>query len=67
LESITLSIDGKNITCSAGTSILNAAQELGIKIPKLCHHPDLKPVGACRLCLVEDEETGRITGAISSG
>ncbi len=60
MESITLSIDGKNITCSAGTSILNAAQELEIKIPTLCHHPDLKPVGACRLCLVEDEETGRI-------
>jgi len=60
LESITLSIDGKTITCSTGTSILNAAQKLGIKIPNLCHHPDLKPFGACRLCLVEDEETGRI-------
>lgn len=63
MESITLSIDGKTITCSAGTSILNAAQELGIKIPKLCHHPDLKPFGACRLCLVEDEETSRIMAA----
>lgn len=60
LESITLSIDGKNITCSAGTSILDAAQEQGIQIPKLCHHPDLKPFGACRLCLVEDEKTGRV-------
>jgi formate dehydrogenase alpha subunit len=60
LESITLSIDGKTITCSAGTSILNAAQDLGIKIPNLCHHPDLKPFGACRLCLVEEKETGRI-------
>jgi formate dehydrogenase alpha subunit len=60
LKNVALSIDGKNITCSTGTSILNAAQAEGIKIPNLCHHPDLKPFGACRLCLVEDEKTGRI-------
>jgi formate dehydrogenase alpha subunit len=60
LETIALTIDGKKIICPAGTSILEAAEQNGIKIPKLCHHPDLKPFGACRMCLVEDEKTGRL-------
>jgi formate dehydrogenase alpha subunit len=60
LEEISLTINGKNISCPSGTSILNAALENGIKIPTLCHHPHLEPVGSCRLCLVEDEKTGRI-------
>jgi predicted molibdopterin-dependent oxidoreductase YjgC len=60
LETIALSIDGKRITCSAETSILAAAEHNGIKIPNLCHHPQLKPFGACRMCLVEDEKTGRL-------
>ncbi|MBE9542255.1 MAG: molybdopterin-dependent oxidoreductase, partial [Proteobacteria bacterium] len=60
MEEISLTINGKNINCSQGTSILNAALENGIKIPTLCHHPHLEPVGACRLCIVEDEKSGRI-------
>jgi formate dehydrogenase alpha subunit len=57
---ISITIDGRNINCTPGTSILDAASENGIKIPTLCHHPHLKPIGACRLCLVEDEKSGRI-------
>jgi formate dehydrogenase alpha subunit len=60
LKQITLSIDGKIVDCSAGTSLLKAAETNGIRIPRLCDHPELKPVGACRLCLVEDQKTGRI-------
>ncbi|MCD4716675.1 MAG: molybdopterin-dependent oxidoreductase [Desulfobacterales bacterium] len=60
MEDITLTINGKNISCPSGTSILEAAKRKGIKIPTLCYHPDLEPFGACRLCLVEDEKTGRI-------
>jgi formate dehydrogenase alpha subunit len=60
LETIALSIDGQKIICSAATSILEAAEQNGIKIPKLCYHPELKPFGACRMCLVEDEKTGRL-------
>jgi formate dehydrogenase alpha subunit len=41
-------------------SILQAATQNDIKIPHLCYHPDLKPFGACRLCLVEDEQSGRL-------
>ncbi len=60
METIALSIDGKRITCAAETSILEAAEQNGIKIPRLCYHPELKPFGACRMCLVEDEKTGRL-------
>ena len=60
MENIVLSIDGKQLSCPPGTDILEVAGQHGIKIPTLCHHPDLKPFGACRLCLVEDEKTGRL-------
>jgi len=60
LETIALNIDGRRIVCSAATSILEAAEQNGIKIPRLCYHPELKPFGACRMCLVEDEKTGRL-------
>jgi formate dehydrogenase alpha subunit len=60
LENIVLTIDDKKISCPPGTSILEAAAQNKIKIPHLCYHPDLKPFGACRLCLVEDEKSGRL-------
>ncbi|MFH0844680.1 MAG: molybdopterin-dependent oxidoreductase [Pseudomonadota bacterium] len=60
MEQISITINGKRIICQAGTSILNASLENGIRIPTLCHHPHLKPFGACRLCIVEEEKTGRI-------
>jgi formate dehydrogenase alpha subunit len=60
LENIVLSIDDKRISIPPGTSILETAAQNGIKIPHLCYHPDLKPHGACRLCLVEDGKTGRL-------
>ncbi|MCD6344016.1 MAG: (2Fe-2S)-binding protein, partial [Anaerolineae bacterium] len=52
---ISLTIDGKKVEVPAGTTVLEAAQQLGITLPTLCHHPDLTPVGACRLCVVEVE------------
>ena len=60
METIALSVDGNKISCPTGSTILQAADQHGILIPRLCYHPDLKPHGACRLCLVEDEKTGRL-------
>ncbi len=60
METIGLSINGKKITCPEGTSLFEAAAANGIHIPSLCYHPDLKPHGACRLCLVEEEKSGRL-------
>jgi formate dehydrogenase major subunit len=52
---VTLEIDGLEITVPEGTSIMNAAMQLGIQIPKLCATDSLDPFGSCRLCLCEIE------------
>ncbi len=52
---VNLTIDGKRVEVEPGTTILEAAEQLGIRIPTLCHHKALAPYGACRLCLVELE------------
>ena len=49
----TLTIDGKELSAEEGATILQAADENGIKIPTLCHLDGIYDVGACRLCLVE--------------
>jgi formate dehydrogenase major subunit len=50
---IQLTIDGRRIAVSAGTTIWDAARQLGIDIPVLCHDPRLAPVGVCRTCVVD--------------
>jgi predicted molibdopterin-dependent oxidoreductase YjgC len=50
---ISLKIDGRQITVAPGTTILEAARKLDIRIPVLCHHPKLSITGACRVCIVE--------------
>lgn len=50
---ISLNIDGRPVTVPAGTTILEAARKLAIRIPVLCHHPKLSVTGACRVCIVE--------------
>lgn len=52
---ITLRIDDKDVSASESETILDAAIENNIFIPTLCHLDGLKPVGACRLCLVAIE------------
>ena len=54
-EQVSFSIDGQTITAAAGTTIIRAAAEAGIKIPKLCATEQLKSFGSCRLCLVQVE------------
>ena len=52
---VTLTIDGRPVTVSPGTTILAAGAALGIDIPTLCYLETLTPVNACRLCVVEVE------------
>ncbi len=52
---VTLEIDGQTVTVPAGTSLMRAAAEAGIGVPKLCATDSLEPFGSCRLCLVEIE------------
>ena len=50
---IELTIDGIGTRASEGTTVLEAAKEMGIVIPTLCYHEGLSPYGACRVCMVE--------------
>jgi formate dehydrogenase major subunit len=52
---VTLEIDGQAVTVPAGTSVMRAAIEAGVNVPKLCATDSLEPFGSCRLCLVEIE------------
>ncbi len=51
-QQVTLTIDGRAVTVAAGTSVLRAAAELGIKVPKLCATDSLQAFGSCRMCMV---------------
>jgi NADH-quinone oxidoreductase subunit G len=65
-KSVSLTIDGKQVTVPEGTLIVNAAKMAGIDIPVFCYHPKMEPVGMCRMCLVEigrpvrDRATGEL-------
>ena len=52
---VTLTIDGREITVPKGTSLLHAAESLGIEVPHYCYHAGLSAPAQCRICLVEVE------------
>ncbi len=52
MSEITFTIDGQEVHTSKGKTILEAAQESGVYIPRLCHREGLEPYGACRVCTV---------------
>ena len=54
-QMVTLTIDGFAVTVPEGTSIMRAAAEAGIQVPKLCATDSVEAFGSCRLCLVEIE------------
>lgn len=58
-DMVSLTIDGKDITVAKETTILDAAAQLGIKIPTLCWLKKVSPTGACRVCAVEIEGVDR--------
>ena len=54
-ETVALTIDGQRVQVPKGTSLMRAAVDAGIQVPKLCATDMLEPFGSCRLCLVEIE------------
>jgi len=56
MNTVTLTIDGVQVTVPANYTILEAAAAAGINIPTLCYLKDINQIGACRLCLVEIEK-----------
>ncbi len=65
-DQVTLTIDGVSVSVPKGTLIVDAAKRIDNDIPVFCYHPKLKPVGMCRMCLVEvgrvmkDRATGQV-------
>jgi len=60
LETVTITLDGSEVSGHADMTILELAREVGIQIPTLCYDPHLSPLGACRVCIVEEETSGRL-------
>ncbi len=57
MSNVKLTINGTAIEVPAGSTILQAAEKAGIRIPTLCHHPDQEVKGVCRVCVVEVEKS----------
>ena len=55
MSAIKLKIDGHEVEVPEGSTIMDAVRKAGSYIPALCHHPDLKPIGSCKLCIVSVE------------
>lgn len=62
----TLTIDGRQADVPAEATILDAARQLGLEIPTLCHDPALEPTAQCRLCLVEIAGAARLEPACAT-
>ncbi|HEY4711943.1 MAG TPA: molybdopterin-dependent oxidoreductase, partial [Dehalococcoidia bacterium] len=60
LQPITITLDGREVSGYLGMTILELAKESGVEIPTLCHDNHLPPTGACRVCLVENEQNGAL-------
>jgi formate dehydrogenase alpha subunit len=60
LETITITLNGREVSGHPGMTVLELASESGVHIPTLCNDPHLAPFGACRICLVEDERSGAL-------
>jgi NADH-quinone oxidoreductase subunit G len=61
-----LSIDGRETSVSEGTTVIQAAEKLGVFIPRYCYHPGLSIAGNCRICLVEVEGVPKLQIACNS-
>ena len=66
VDTVKLTINGREIIAKKGVTVLEAALDAGIYIPTLCYDPDLKPYGGCRLCVVEIEGMRALAGACTT-
>jgi NADH-quinone oxidoreductase subunit G len=62
----TLTINQKSISVPDGTTIIQAAEKLGVEIPRYCYHPGLSIAGSCRMCLVEIEKMPKLQPACNT-
>ena len=65
-KSVTLTVDGQQVTVPEGTRILEAAQKAGVRIPTICDHPALGKRAVCRICVVECNGRGKLMAACAN-
>src|SRR5687768_15324377 len=53
VRTVSATIDGREVTVAEGTTIYDAARQVGVDIPVLCHNERYDPVGVCRMCVVD--------------
>jgi len=66
METVTLTIDGRQITVEKGKTVLQASIEAGVKIPYYCYHPGLGIDGSCRVCIVKIEKMPKLQTSCST-
>lgn len=57
---VSLTIEGRTVSVPEGTTILEAAKQVGVLIPHYCYHPGLPVAGVCRMCLVDVEKSPKL-------
>ncbi|GAC1361358.1 MAG: hypothetical protein NVSMB32_00210 [Actinomycetota bacterium] len=63
---IRINLNGTEVTTAPGRLLIDLAEALGIFIPRFCYHPRMKPVGMCRMCLVEVEGSRKLLPACAT-
>ena len=63
---VNLKINGQPVSVKEGTTIMDAAKEVGIEIPHLCYLKEINDIGACRVCVVEIEGTDKLATACNT-
>ena len=66
METVTLTIDGRQVTVEKGKTVLQAAIESGISVPYYCYHPGLGIDGSCRVCIVKIEKMPKLQTSCST-
>src|SRR5258707_15429047 len=59
-DEVALTIDGRRLVVKKGTTVLQAAEKVGLLVPHYCYHPGLSVAGNCRMCLVEIEKMPKL-------
>jgi NADH-quinone oxidoreductase subunit G len=66
METVTLTIDGQQVTVAKGKTVLQAAVEAGISVPYYCYHPGISIDGSCRVCVVKIEKMPKLQTSCST-
>src|SRR6185436_13598595 len=66
MDTVTLTIDGRQVTVQKGKTVLEAAIESGITVPYYCYHPGIGIDGSCRVCIVKIEKMGKLQTSCST-